>query len=142
MSKEEYRPQPSKPTERHKPHQEGGNGAPGIQPTPERSAHEGRQSPSGQPAVFGNCIVRDLMPSSERVDEMLAVGHITEGQATQLKKEALAIERTIWIADRIQGIRRMLIDRGLSTTEKRPLRAEYKSLRKEVRRLRKELWES
>jgi len=32
MSKE-YRPQPSKPTEQHKPHQEGANGVPGIQPT-------------------------------------------------------------------------------------------------------------
>lgn len=33
MSKEEYRPQPSKPIDQHKPHLEAGNGASGIQPT-------------------------------------------------------------------------------------------------------------
>jgi len=137
------------PDPQRAPH-EGGNGALGISPTlkerakppPVSLAHEGSQSPSGQPAVFGNCIVRDLMPSSERVDEMLAEGHMTEEQAAQQKKEALARERLPLIDARIRQIRGALIDRGLSTIGKRPLRAEYKRLRKEDRRLRKELWES
>ena len=83
------------------------------------------------------------MPSSERVDEMLEQGHITEEQAAPLKKEALAFERVIQLGERISAIRgSILIDRKLSPTEKRSLRAEYKSLRKEDRRLRKELREN
>jgi hypothetical protein len=56
MSKEEYRPQPSKQPEQHKPQQEGGTGAPGIppvlqeraQPPPEGSAYGGRHTTSMQ----------------------------------------------------------------------------------------------
>jgi hypothetical protein len=58
-------PQPSTPTEQHKPHQEGGNGAPGIPPTlnvnvrakppPERLAQGGSES-------IG---VQELLPESE-----------------------------------------------------------------------------
>lgn len=84
------------------------------------------------------------MPSSERVDEMFAQVLITEEQAAQQKKEALAIERVIFLGEQISAIRGQFfsIDNGPSTQEKRRLRAEYKSLRKEDRRLRKELRES
>jgi polyhydroxyalkanoate synthesis regulator phasin len=82
------------------------------------------------------------MPSSERVDEMIAEGSITAEQAAPLMKEALARERVIWIADRIHGISRSVRDHEVSATEKRHLRAEYKSLRKESRLLKKQLWES
>jgi hypothetical protein len=121
--------------------------SPGLPITPQEHptllpAHEGRQSTSVQASVFENCIVGDLMPSSERVDEMLAAGRITEEQAAHKKKEALAFERVIQLGERISGIRgRILTDRGLSTIDKRRLRAEYKSLRKEDRRLRKYLGE-
>src|SRR5215468_10572308 len=122
------------PNEQIKSHQEGGNGALGLprtihesaKPPPVSPAHEGRQSTSFRPAVFGNCIVRDLMPSSERVDEMVAEGRMTEEQAAQLKKEDLISDRLLLIGDRIGEIKDTLRDPEISTTEKRPLRAEYK----------------
>src|SRR5205085_11055073 len=115
-----------------------------MPPPPGSPGYEGRQIPSGQQAVFRNCIVRDLMPNSDRVDEMLAEGHITAEQAAPLKKEALTFERVIFLGEKINAIRRQFfpIDNGLSTQEKRRLRAEYKSLRKEDCRLRKELREN
>jgi hypothetical protein len=149
--------QQSKPTEQLKPQLEGGNGSPGFppnlqeraKPPPESQAlptlppaDGGRKITSVQIPLFENCIVRDLMSSSDRVDEIFAQGLITEEQAAQQKKEALAIERAIWIADRIQGIRRSVRDHEVSATEKRHLRAEYKGLRKESRLLKKQLWES
>ena len=120
------------PEPQRTPH-EGGNGAPGLprtvhesaKPPPESPAHEGRQSPSGQPAVFGNCIIGDLMPSSEWVDEMFAQGLITEDQAAHEKKEAQTRERVIVLGEQIRDIRRQFfpIDNGLSTQEKQRLRA-------------------
>jgi hypothetical protein len=130
------------------PH-EGGNGAPSLPIAPQEHptlppADGGRTFTSVQPPIFENCIVRDLMPSSERVDEMLAQGLITEEHAVQQKKEALAFERVIQLGERINAIRGQFfsIDNGLSTQEKRHLRAEYKSLRKESRLLKKQLRES
>jgi hypothetical protein len=125
---------------------EGPRGEPTPQKTkPEKAAVQGGSESTGvQPSVFGNCIVGDLMPSSERVGEMLAEGRITEEQAAQQMKEAQAYERVIRLGERISAIRRQFfpIDNGLSTQEKRNLRAEYKSLRKEDRCLRKQLWEN
>jgi hypothetical protein len=115
---------------------EGGNGSPGLprtvhessKPPPEGFAHGGSERTSVQPSVVENCIVRDLRPSSERVDEMFAQGLITEEQAAQQKKEALTTERVILLGERISDLRRQFfpIDNGLSTQEKQRLRAEYK----------------
>jgi hypothetical protein len=50
MSKEfEYRPQPNKQSEQHKPQQEGGNGSPGIPPTLQERAKPPPESQERKP---------------------------------------------------------------------------------------------
>jgi hypothetical protein len=98
--KEEYRPQPSKQSEQHKPQQEGGNGAPGIQPTlnerakppPESPASGGHYSTSVQRplerrgAVF-DCVIPEITIPPVHLRLMLRRGSITEEYAQEAEQE-------------------------------------------------------
>ena len=76
MSKEEYRPQPSKPAEQHKPQQEGGNGSPGLPINPQE------YSPLPQKSALNRAVerTRDLYERNGWV--FLPLGEAGEGSPT------------------------------------------------------------
>jgi hypothetical protein len=104
----ERTPQPSKPTEQHKPHQEGGSGAPGIRPTlneqakppPEAAAH-GRsectnvQQPLERRGIVFDCAIPEVIPSPFHIRRMLRDEIVTEEQAQELEQQWLEELKTM-----------------------------------------------
>jgi hypothetical protein len=95
----ERTPQPSKPTDQHKPHLEDANGSPGLPPTlnerakppPESKANNPlvekkgeRTNPGG--AIF-DCAVPEVIPSPFHIRRMLRDDFVTEEQAQELEQQ-------------------------------------------------------
>jgi hypothetical protein len=132
----QYSPESEKPksTDPPKPREE----STGNNPTGEKKIKQGRLT--NQPrAVFGNCIVRGLMPSVQQVEEMLAEGSIAPEEAKQEKKRALAREQMYRVNMQFGKVQDMLRDGSNTETEKLRLKKKEKRLKKVWDRLWKKL---